>query len=229
MEIQLTAECGNDPPAFEASAEPSFPQLPRIELGISQRACRACNRRKTRCDRRRPSCSCCRRAKSTCEYPTKRKPPQRNLTSYGGVDHVVHDISRLIQLLEQDSTTVMNDTNAIIENVAYTSPSPTTLPENSPSTESFSAALDATLDVQLPWTDYMPDVLNSPPPSKEKSSMASFRMPSFEGILAVDATTNATATTTAVACPPMTIQASISVEFATAMQLLDLFFDHVQS
>jgi hypothetical protein len=48
-----------------------------IQGGIQgRRACLQCNRKKVKCDMRRPKCSLCQRVGHSCTFPTKRKNPQ---------------------------------------------------------------------------------------------------------------------------------------------------------
>lgn len=189
---------------------------------VNTRACSACNRRKTKCDRTRPTCSCCRRSQSSCEYPTKRKQLQRNSSNHRKLENVVQDISRLIEMLDQTppaaaaAAAIADDADKENE-LTRAFASPSIILENASSTGGSGIP-----DVQLlSPTEYMPDVFVDLPSSTLELSVASLQLPS-DDFACLDADLDA-------ALEGLTkFQASIFIEYASALQLVDIFFDHVQ-
>lgn len=69
-----------------------------------RRACHECNRKKTKCDMRRPVCGLCSRTGSSCHFPSKRKKPTpRNPQSKPYASRLSDGISKLIQGLQAAS------------------------------------------------------------------------------------------------------------------------------
>lgn len=180
---------------------------------VNTRACSACNRRKTKCDRARPTCSCCCRAQSSCEYPTKRKKLQRNPSNHRKLEHVVQDISRLIEMLDQKPSTAAADDADKKNELTRAVASPSIVLENASST-GFSGIPDVQL---LSSTEYMQDIFADVPSSTLELSVASLQPPS-DDLGCVDAALERLSK----------IQASTFIEHASALQLVDIFFDHVQ-
>ncbi|KIW43406.1 uncharacterized protein PV06_04514 [Exophiala oligosperma] len=81
-----------------AGVEETNPQLePR-------RACQECNRKKTKCDMRRPVCGLCLRTGNTCNFPSKRKKPvSRKPQLKAQTRNISHSLSKLVEVLEQAS------------------------------------------------------------------------------------------------------------------------------
>ncbi|KAH8807757.1 fungal-specific transcription factor domain-containing protein [Xylogone sp. PMI_703] len=76
------------------TVEPSLP---------SNRACNECNRKKTKCDRRRPICGLCHRTGISCTYPLRRKQPTISQVRVGSkAQKLRSNIDRLLQLLESN-------------------------------------------------------------------------------------------------------------------------------
>ncbi|KIY03001.1 uncharacterized protein Z520_01467 [Fonsecaea multimorphosa CBS 102226] len=80
-----------------AETEASVPQLePR-------RACQECNRKKTKCDMRRPVCGLCLRTGNSCTFPSKRKKPIRKPQLKTQSRKISDSLSKLVQVLEAAS------------------------------------------------------------------------------------------------------------------------------
>ncbi|KIV96559.1 hypothetical protein PV10_00408 [Exophiala mesophila] len=80
-----------------------------------RRACQECNRKKTKCDMRRPKCGLCARTGSACSFPSKRKRPTPRKPQLKSQSRDIKDgVSRLLQLLhtatQQDAGTSMSPT-----------------------------------------------------------------------------------------------------------------------
>jgi hypothetical protein len=69
-----------------------------------RRACQECNRKKTKCDMRRPVCGLCLRTGNSCTFPLKRKKPTQRKPHLKAQSHkITNSISRLVQVLEAAS------------------------------------------------------------------------------------------------------------------------------
>jgi hypothetical protein len=69
-----------------------------------RRACQECNRKKTKCDMRRPVCGLCLRTGNSCTFPSKRKKPTQRKPQLKAQSRKISDsISRLVQVLEAAS------------------------------------------------------------------------------------------------------------------------------
>ncbi|KIX01110.1 uncharacterized protein Z518_10176 [Rhinocladiella mackenziei CBS 650.93] len=69
-----------------------------------RRACQECNRKKTKCDMRRPICGLCSRTGNTCHFPSKRKKPTARKPQPKVQSRRLSDsISKLVQVLEAAS------------------------------------------------------------------------------------------------------------------------------
>ncbi|OAP58469.1 hypothetical protein AYL99_07559 [Fonsecaea erecta] len=80
-----------------AETEAAVPQLePR-------RACQECNRKKTKCDMRRPVCGLCLRTGNSCTFPLKRKKPTRKPQLKTQSRKISDSLSKLVQVLEAAS------------------------------------------------------------------------------------------------------------------------------
>ncbi|ETI25133.1 hypothetical protein G647_04505 [Cladophialophora carrionii CBS 160.54] len=81
------------------AGEEAHPQL--LE---PRRACQECNRKKTKCDMRRPVCGLCLRTGNSCTFPSKRKKPTQRKPQLKAQSRKISDsISRLVQVLEAAS------------------------------------------------------------------------------------------------------------------------------
>lgn len=66
-----------------------------------RRACQECNRKKTRCDMRRPICGLCIRTGNPCSFPSRRKRPVARDAGIKEISRQLSDsVHRLIQALE---------------------------------------------------------------------------------------------------------------------------------
>ncbi|OQV00431.1 Fungal Zn2-Cys6 binuclear cluster domain-containing protein [Cladophialophora immunda] len=80
-----------------AETEASVPPLePR-------RACQECNRKKTKCDMRRPVCGLCLRTGNSCTFPLKRKKPTRKPQLKTQSRKISDSLSKLVQVLDAAS------------------------------------------------------------------------------------------------------------------------------
>ncbi|KIV81894.1 hypothetical protein PV11_04043 [Exophiala sideris] len=71
-----------------------------------RRACQECNRKKTKCDMRRPVCGLCLRTGNSCTFPAKRKKPTIRKPQLKTNSRKIGDsLSRLVQILEAASQT----------------------------------------------------------------------------------------------------------------------------
>lgn len=78
----------------------------------SGRACHECNRKKTKCDRKRPICGLCQRTGIGCNYPLRRKPPTPSQARPGSkVQKLRTNIDRLLQLLESNPAELIRSRN----------------------------------------------------------------------------------------------------------------------
>ena len=69
-----------------------------------RRACQECNRKKTKCDMRRPVCGLCLRTGNSCTFPSKRKKPTQRKPQLKAQSRKISDsISKLVQVLETAS------------------------------------------------------------------------------------------------------------------------------
>ncbi|KAJ9611191.1 hypothetical protein H2200_004374 [Cladophialophora chaetospira] len=69
-----------------------------------RRACQECNRKKTKCDMRRPICGLCLRTGNSCTFPSKRKKPTQRKPQLKAQSRKISDsISKLVQVLEAAS------------------------------------------------------------------------------------------------------------------------------
>lgn len=69
-----------------------------------RRACQECNRKKTKCDMRRPICGLCLRTGNSCTFPSKRKKPTQRKPQLKTQSRKITDsISKLVQVLEAAS------------------------------------------------------------------------------------------------------------------------------
>ncbi len=69
-----------------------------------RRACQECNRKKTKCDMRRPVCGLCLRTGNACTFPSKRKKPTQRKPQLKAQSRKISDsLSRLVQVLEAAS------------------------------------------------------------------------------------------------------------------------------
>lgn len=69
-----------------------------------RRACQECNRKKTKCDMRRPICGLCLRTGNSCSFPSKRKKPAARKPQLKAQSRKISDsISKLVQVLEAAS------------------------------------------------------------------------------------------------------------------------------
>ncbi|KAK5195324.1 hypothetical protein LTR99_010840 [Exophiala xenobiotica] len=69
-----------------------------------RRACQECNRKKTKCDMRRPVCGLCLRTGNSCSFPSKRKKPVLRKPHLKVQSRKISDsLSRLVQVLETAS------------------------------------------------------------------------------------------------------------------------------
>lgn len=65
-----------------------------------RRACQECNRKKTKCDMRRPKCGLCARTGSACSFPSKRKRPTPRKPQLKSQSREIKDgVSKLLQVL----------------------------------------------------------------------------------------------------------------------------------
>lgn len=69
-----------------------------------RRACQECNRKKTKCDMRRPVCGLCLRTGNTCSFPSKRKKPVSRKPQLKAQTRKINDsLSKLVEVLEKAS------------------------------------------------------------------------------------------------------------------------------
>ncbi|OAG38447.1 hypothetical protein AYO21_07269 [Fonsecaea monophora] len=110
------------------------------QAGKMIRACEGCNRKKNRCDRRKPMCGLCQRTGALCVYPLKRKQPTpkvrkaERLPSSVSKRLTVHDLLSLLspelrhKLLPTSEIDVLSLSNGI-DQTATVSPSTARLHE----------------------------------------------------------------------------------------------------
>ncbi|EXJ89766.1 hypothetical protein A1O3_02833 [Capronia epimyces CBS 606.96] len=71
-----------------------------------RRACQECNRKKTRCDMRRPVCGLCARTGNACHFPSRRKRPTARTPQPTSESRTLSDsLSKLIQAFEAAAQT----------------------------------------------------------------------------------------------------------------------------
>ncbi|KAH7007824.1 fungal-specific transcription factor domain-containing protein [Macrophomina phaseolina] len=69
------------------------------------RACHECNRKKTKCDMRRPACGLCIRTGASCSYPSKRKSPSSHTPRLTSKSQLAsQDLYPLLRLLQAESS-----------------------------------------------------------------------------------------------------------------------------
>ncbi|KIW75146.1 hypothetical protein Z517_11918 [Fonsecaea pedrosoi CBS 271.37] len=68
-----------------------------------RRACQECNRKKTKCDMRRPVCGLCLRTGNSCTFPLKRKKPTRKPQLKTQSRKISDSLSKLVQVLDAAS------------------------------------------------------------------------------------------------------------------------------
>ncbi|EXJ73509.1 uncharacterized protein A1O5_03270 [Cladophialophora psammophila CBS 110553] len=199
-----------------AETEASVPQLePR-------RACQECNRKKTKCDMRRPVCGLCLRTGNSCTFPSKRKKPTRKPQLKTQSRKISDSLSKLVQVLDAASragdgsdeqegrrgipqTLLRDSLKGLLAEIKETENRPTENQDTAAEQHTQNGALSDAEDIEEegPEADAQ-DLEQSPPP------------------ISTEATTN-------LSTPTLTSSSGAEISCSVAIDLVSVFFDKVQA
>lgn len=78
------------------------PGSPNVQQRPYSRACKGCNRKKTKCDMQRPICGLCRRTGNECVFPVRRKSlARKRFQAAANTQDVSEKLDRLLAMLEE--------------------------------------------------------------------------------------------------------------------------------
>lgn len=185
-----------------------------------RRACQECNRKKTKCDMRRPVCGLCLRTGNTCSFPSKRKKPTIRKPQLKGPSRKIGDsLSKLVQVLEAASRTgeqpdAPNGAHELPHSLLRDSLKGLLAEINMAGDQNLE---DNNRDASV--SDDGEDELDDDDPDPEADS----HLPLHPSPLHTPGVPNAKATVSSVASTP-----DVPIISSLAMDLVDIFFDKIQ-